>query len=86
MIIQSKYAGRCALCGDEYEVGAQIWWTKGEKAVHQDCHESEVSNDASPIKPAQEGTTARWKCRECGGYMPQGPIAGATICIKCARK
>ena len=33
----AKYSGRCKTCGDEYEKGEEIYWTRDEGAHHLEC-------------------------------------------------
>lgn len=61
MIIKSKFNGKCDLCGESFETGEDIWWEPKEPAVHLTCYQDSESNHASPIKPIQEGVTARFK-------------------------
>lgn len=61
MIIKAKYVSRCELCGEQIEVGSNIFWEKGAQAVHAECHADAKTNEASPIKPVQPGTVARFK-------------------------
>ncbi len=35
-LINSRFSGKCAVCGGEIEAGAQIYW-KRRKAVHVAC-------------------------------------------------
>jgi hypothetical protein len=60
-IIKAKYAGRCYSCGDQYEIGDEVWWSKGDAPLCVGCHEEDTANAASPIKPVQQGVTARFK-------------------------
>lgn len=59
-IIKSKYAGRCYSCGDKYEIGDDIYWNKGDAPICVGCHEEDTANAASPVKPVQQGVTARF--------------------------
>ena len=40
----SKYAGRCKTCGDEYEKGEEIYWTRDEGAHHLECKRPGITN------------------------------------------
>lgn len=61
MIIKSKYAGRCYVCGDPYEIGDAIWWQKGDAPTCAACHETQTENAHSPIQPVQSGVIARFR-------------------------
>jgi hypothetical protein len=35
--IRSRYAGRCIVCGRDYNVGDTVKWTKGRGTAHVKC-------------------------------------------------
>ncbi|HLF66418.1 MAG TPA: hypothetical protein VI522_02255 [Gammaproteobacteria bacterium] len=37
MIIPARYASRCPHCGNQIQIGQEIDWHKGAKAIHVDC-------------------------------------------------
>ena len=39
----SKYAGRCRTCGDEYEKGEEIYWTRDDGAHHLECKRPSIA-------------------------------------------
>ena len=60
--MNAKYSGKCAHCGSGIDVGDPIVYEPECKAAwHVECHEDRMSTEQSPIKPVQEGATARFK-------------------------
>ena len=47
-LINSRFSGKCAVCGGEIEAGAQIYWKRRE-AVHVAC-----MNGHEPVEGAQD--------------------------------
>jgi len=47
-LINSRFCGKCTVCGGEFEAGAQIYW-KRRKAVHIAC-----MNGRGPAESAQD--------------------------------
>ena len=47
-LINSRFSGKCAVCGGEIEAGAQIYWKRRE-AVHVAC-----MNGREPVEAAQD--------------------------------
>ncbi len=59
--LQSKYAGNCDECGEPYDIGDIVYWSKAEKVCwHTDCYELLEQNRKSPIQPTQAGVTVRF--------------------------
>src|SRR5439155_12562526 len=54
-LINSRFRGKCAVCGDEIEAGAQIYWKRRE-AVHVAC-----MNGQKPAEEPQNQPTAQDK-------------------------
>lgn len=63
LIAESAYAGRCAGCGDPYDVGDPIYWAKGAPCYHEGCR----PDDAEAMPPPPGGTrTATGPERQTG--------------------
>jgi hypothetical protein len=62
-IAESAYPGRCAGCGDPYELGDPIWWRRGGPCYHEDC--APDAAEATPV-PAGGTRTATARERETG--------------------
>ena len=37
----SRYMGRCTVCGKRYAKGDPIWWARGKGAMHDKCYRPE---------------------------------------------
>jgi hypothetical protein len=46
VIIESKFPGRCAHCGEPYEVGDMIAWWKKRSVFHSDCYDEWLEESA----------------------------------------
>ncbi len=62
--ISAQYAGRCASCGEEIEVGDPILWAPDRPAVHALCTPDPVDAQAAP--PAGGDSSATASERETG--------------------
>lgn len=60
--IKAKFGGKCAHCNGPISVGDPVMYEPEARAVwHIECHQDRMSTAASPVKPVQEGTTARYR-------------------------
>src|SRR6266536_4930731 len=53
-LINSRFSGKCAVCGGEFEAGAQIYW-KRRKAVHIACINGRGPVDGAQNQPKVQG-------------------------------
>lgn len=62
MKIRARFNGRCARCGDPVKAGDEVEYDPECKSVmHLECAIDAEDTEASPIKPVQAGTTARYR-------------------------
>ena len=62
MKIKARYSGKCARCGDPIKAGDEVEYDPECKSVmHPQCAIDAEDTEASPIKPVQAGTTARYR-------------------------
>lgn len=87
MKIKARYSGKCARCGDPIKVGDEVEYDSECKSVmHPEC--AIDAEEASPIKPVQAGTTARFKpaekCYVCDAPNAANKLKFCTLCDQCA--
>ncbi len=47
MTIRARYPGRCGICGERFEAGAKIEWSKGSPACHARCARSAAAEEVA---------------------------------------
>jgi len=62
MIIKAKFASTCPVCGKTIEIGDEIEWEPGKKAIHLACSGEEPAGAAptppEPYKPSDDFSDA----------------------------
>jgi len=62
MKIKARFNGKCARCGDPISAGDTVEYDPECKSVmHPICAIDAEDTEASPVKPVQAGTTARYR-------------------------
>ena len=70
MKIKARYSGKCARCGDPIKAGDEVDYDPECKSVmHPSCAIDAEDTEASPVKPVQAGTTARFKAPPMNGVV-----------------